>query len=906
MEFAGLEPVKWEEIELKMQLNGSEIEVKSGDTILSAAKRNGVNIPTLCNFPGHESGVCRLCLVESKESGRPVPACSTRVREGMKVVTDSDSLTEYRRTLISLYMRNHPPHPEYKGEKCDLHRYANEYGVKTDPLIELVEYKDVSHPGISFDPSLCVECRKCITACNEEQGNYVISVVGKGASSSIGFDNDVTLGSSSCASCGMCVDVCPTGALIEKNWEPADRTVTSTCPYCAVGCQIEYGIKGNNIVWARGVAEGVNEGKLCVKGKFGFQFESSPDRLTVPLVRRDGITKGPLNGRDVKEVFREATWDEALATVADRMKSTIHSSGGSSIGGIASDRSTNEDVYAFQKFMRAVVKSDNVDQSATLCHSPSAVMLSWGLGAGASTNPIYDVFNSKTIMVVGSNTDRSHPVLSANIKKARRKGAFLIVVDPRRLELAKQADMFLQIKPGTDVYLFMSMAKYIVEHDLEDKEYLENFAEGYNEFKDSLKNYSMEKASAITGLPESTIEAAAERYAASKPSSIFWTLGITEHENGSDNVSSLVNLAILTGNIGIKGGGLNPIRGQNNVQGGADVGGTSGSLPGYQNLSDPKIRGRFEDAWKTKIPDKAGMKSTEMVEDAIRKNLKLLYISGENSVRSHPNAKSVDQALRNLDFLIVQDLFLTETAEYADVVLPAASGFEKTGTYTNTERRVQLVRKILDPPGKARPDWKIYSDLSGMMGYDLGFESPSDIMDEMNLLMPTWSGITHSRLELSGLQWPVPGLESNGTEILHVNGAMRGKARMKGLSWNKSADMNYPYTLITGRERSQYHTSTMSGRAKVLNEVSLGPVIQMNKEDMVREDVLNGDKIEIESSTGSVSAVAIASDELPEGVMFTTFHYASLRANDITSPVLDPITKTPAYKDTRVRIVRAT
>ncbi len=825
----------------------------------------------------------------------------------MNIQTETPHLRNLRKGILSLLEDEHGGHAgKYE---CELERFAAEYDVNVGrrPIKRMAV--DASHPAIQLDPSVCILCRKCLIACNEEQMNDVIALTGMGARTKVSFDLGVLLGDSSCTSCGACVDACPTGALLEKGWEPAERTVITTCPYCGVGCTLEYGIAHNTIVWASGLeGKGVNQGKLCVKGKFAFQHETSRERLRVPLIRKDGVPRGPLHGRRVEDVFREATWSEALDRVAERMQKVLEDHGATSIGGIASDRSTNEDIFAFQKFMRAAVGTDNVDQSATLCHAPSAAMLSWALGAGASTNPAGDIKNARTILLVGSNTERAHPVMSSLIKQAASRGAHLIIVDPRKLEMSRYAELTLNLRPGTDVALFSAMAKFILERGWEDRVFIQARTERFEEWVKSLEPFSIEFASRVTGLAPETITRAAELYAKEKPSTIFWTLGITEHENGSDNVSSLVNLALLTGNVGKEGAGLNPIRGQNNVQGGADMGSTPGSLPGYQDFSDPAVRGKFEAKWGRTIPESKGWKSTEMIQLARGGILRLLYISGENSVRSHPDSLGLAEAFQKLDFLAVQDLFLTETAEYADVVLPAASSFEKAGTFTNTERRVQLVRPLFVPPGEARGDWEIYAELAARLGYPMPYQTSAQIMEEISGLLPSYAGITHERLEHDGIQWPVSSESQGGTPILHVREFTRGKGRFRPLEWkdrDRLRDPRYPYVLLTGRQREQYHTGTMTRRSSVVNAVTEGPFIEMNAEDMESEGLVDGDRVRVISTQGSIEAKVRASPTLQRGILFTTFHYAELPVNVLTPPTLDPVTKTPAYKDARVKVEKA-
>ncbi len=890
---------------VQFTLNGRRVEAAEGSSLLDVARREGVDVPTLCHLENHRNGVCRLCLVETDASGRVVPSCSTPVRDGMDVRTDTPHLRELRTSLLCLLREDHGHHEG--AHACELERLADRYGVRAnDTSNGRLRPVDRSHPAITFDPDLCILCRKCVIACQEDQVHGVVSLASTGTDTRIVFDGGNVLGESSCASCGACVDVCPTDALQEVGWQPAERTVRTTCPYCGVGCTVEYGVAQGRIVWARGVrGQGVNDGMLCVKGKFAFEHESSPERLQHPLVRIASVPRGPLGSRPAGAVFREASWEEALSLIAGKMQTLLATHGPSVFGGIACDRSTNEDIYAFQRLFRTAIGTNNLDASATLCHAPSAAMLSWALGTGASTNPIADLHAARTILVVGSSTERAHPVIAAHVKEAVRAGAHLVVVDPRLPELGRLAEHLLLLAPGTDVPLFSAMARYVLDQGWEDREFIAARTEGFEEWRQGLAPYTVEYAAQVTGVSADLIREVARLYATEKPSTILWSLGITEHSFGTDDVSALVNLALLTGNVGVPGSGLNPLRGQNNVQGAVDVGATSQNLPGYQSLTDAGVRQTFSRAWGTEVPRSPGLRSTEMIPAAIAGSVKFLYLVGENSLLSHPDPRGVDRALQSLDFLVVQDLFLTETAEYADVVLPAASSYEQSGTFTNTERRVQRVRPLLPPPGEARPDWEVFAELSARLGRPMPFETSADIMDELARVVPSYSGLSHARLERGGIQWPVTPERPEGTPRMHEKAFVRGRARFRPVSWAPiPVDPEYPYVLITGRQREQYHTGTMTRRSRVVTAVTEGPVVEMHPEDLRKEGVRPGDRVGLVGRGVAVTLRTVANSGLRRGVLFTTFHYREAPVNLLVPPTHDPITKTPGYKDARVRVER--
>jgi formate dehydrogenase alpha subunit len=694
------------------------------------------------------------------------------------------------------------------------------------------------------------------------------------------------------------VAVCPTGALIEKPSRFQGRsyklkTVRTVCPYCGVGCRIVLYVRDGRLVRAKGEEAPPNEGKLCVKGRFGFEFVHSKERLTKPLIRK--------NGRLV-----EASWDEALDLVAQKFKELKERYGPESLAVLASSRATNESNYLAQKFARTVLGTNNIDNCARICHAPSVHGLYRAFGSGAMTNSIAEIGGAECLFLIGSNPTEAHPVIGARIRRAVQKGTKLIVADPRDIELAKMADIHLQLRPGTDVALANAIVHHIVKQGLHSEKFIEERTENFEKMWAVVEKYTPEYAEKITGVPARLIREAAEMYAKSEPSMVLYCLGITEHRNGVETVMSVANLALVTGHIGKPSSGVSPIRGQNNVQGACDVAALPEFLPGYQRWEDPEVVKKFEEAWGVKLPPAGqGIFCSWLWEKALAGGVKGVYAIGEDVAMSEPNVDRVRRALSEMEFLVVQELFMTPTAELADVVLPAASFAEVDGTYTNTERRVQRVRKALEPPGEARPDWEIICEISKRMGYPMDYEHPSEIFEEMRKLMPIYGGITYKRLEEGpGLQWPCPTEDHPGTPYLHKGKFTRGKGRFHGIEHQGPAeepDDEYPFLLTTGRILEQYNVATMTRRTPGLEELAPENFVEVSPKDAERLRLSEGEVVRVVSRRGAVEA-RVRIRDIKEGVVWMPFHYAESPTNRITNEATDPICGTPEVKACAVRI----
>jgi formate dehydrogenase major subunit len=887
---------------VKLIIDGLEVVTRKGRTILEAAGEQGIYIPSLCHHPDLEPvGICRVCMVEVEGRGLVI-SCKTPVEEGMQVSTDSPQIDSVRRSAVELLVMNH--HDDCIGcaadGDCELQKVASYAGVTREELSKLrgptrSVPKDTSNPFYDRDMDKCILCGICVRTCDELVGVSAIDFAFRGYDTTIAVPGDKPVFDSRCVSCGECVVRCPVGALVPKHREKPARKVKTICPYCGVGCGIVLGVRGNRIVNAEGDRDCVtNRGVLCVKGRYGHDFVGHPDRLTTPLIRKNGVLK-------------KASWDEALSLVAEKF--APHR--GEAFAGLASAKVTNEENYLFQKFTRSVMGTNNVDHCARLCHAPSVAGLAQTFGSGAMTNSIAEVSDVECIFAIGTNTTSAHPVLATRMWQAVRQGAELIVANPKEIDLCRWATLHLRQRPGSDVVLMMGMARVIVDEGLYDKDFVAQRCENFEELRKSLERYDIDYVEQITGVPRQDIVRAARLYATRKPAAIFYSMGITQHSHGTDNVLATSNLALLTGNAGKPSTGVNPLRGQNNVQGACDMAALPNVLPGYQKVTDADKRAKFEEVWGCTLQPEVGLTHVEMFHAMHAGEIKVLYTMGENPILAEADANHVREAIEELDFFVAQDIFLTETAQLADVVLPAAAFAEKDGTFTNTERRVQRVRKAVEPPGEAKPDWWIICQLAqkmGAAGFD--FSESEEIMRELSSVTPQYAGIDYERIEWNGLQWPCGTREHLGTPFLYAEkfSTASGKAQFKPLEYRPPAedpDEKYPLLLTTDRSLYHFHTSSMSGRVEGLVAAHPEERLMIHPNDAEKWGVADGEEVEVASRRGDVRMKAKVTDICPVGVVSLTFHFADAPTNQLTHAALDPVAKIPETKVCAVRVQRA-
>lgn len=871
---------------IRLTVDDSDIVTEKGSTILEAALSNGIYIPHLCYHPDLKpAGACRLCMVEV-DDGELIPSCVTPVRQRMVVRTTTPEIDKARRALIELIIADH--HTDCRNcptsGQCELQKIMAylRVSVKRMPPLRLAKDElpqDTSNPFFDYDLNKCVLCGICVRTCSEIQGRDAIDFVGRGYTTKVAPFGGKPLAKSRCESCGECVVRCPVGALVLKNIQRPLAEVKTVCPYCAVGCGIYLGTRNNGIVSVRGDNDNpVNRGKLCVRGRFGWSFVHSPDRLTSPLIKRDGE-------------FVEASWDEALALVSDRLAKYK----GDQFALFTSAKCTNEANYVAQKFARAVMVSNNIDNSARLSDAPTSAGLHEGIGMRALVDSAGELENAACILAIGANVTQTHPVAGLKIRKGVQNGAKLIVINPREIDLCRSADLWLRLHPGTDVALIMGMAKVIIDDKLFDPRFVEQYCDNFEEFRKLLDDFDLDQTEKITGVSKETIVEAAKVYATAKPSVVIWSAGITQHSHGTDNVLALINLAILTGNDSKSSLGLYPLRSENNAHGVCDMGCLPNFYPGYQPVTNSELQKKFESSWGVSLSPKLGLTLTDIPQAVLGGQVKALYIMGANPVLAMPDSQKVGQALEETEFIVVQDIFLNETAKFADVVLPAASFAEEDGTFTNTERRIQRVRRAIEPIGNSRPDWEIVCELAKRLkGKGFEFSDPSEIMSEIASVSPIYEAVSYDRLENEGFQWSCDSLEDSNHKV-----------KLTPLGYRPSAEVSDEgYPLILTTDMSLYGQGVLSRKVEGLNILRGKEVVEINPKDASDLGINSGDIVRVISRRGETRIEARVTATSPLGVVTMGAH--SAETNLLTNPASDPATKTPETKVCAVRIVPET
>lgn len=894
------------EVVIDFTLNGQPVQAHAGETLWAVARRHGIEIPHLCHDQGlRPAGNCRACVVEIEGERVLAPSCCRSPTPGMVVRSDSARAVAAQKMVIELLLSDQPATP--RTRRNELTEWAAKLGVgqprfapRTQPA------PDVSHPAIAVHLDACIHCTRCLRACREVQVNDVIGLAGRGARTTIVFDMGDAMGASTCVGCGECVQACPTGALSPAQGaglQQADRRVESICPYCGVGCQLTYHIKDERILRVEGRHGPANQGRLCVKGRYGFDYVHHPQRLTVPLLRREGVPKHtPVDPQRWHEVFRAASWDEALARASEGLRRIRDTLGPRALAGFGSAKGSNEEAYLFQKLVRTGFRSHNVDHCTRLCHASSVAALLEGIGSGAVSNPVRDVAQAEFVLLIGANPTVNHPVAATWIKNAVRQGTKLVVADPRRTELARHAWRMLQFRPDTDVALLNAMMHTIIAEDLIDSAFIEARTTGFDALKAHLAAYRPEAMAPLCGIDADTIREVARAYATARASMILWGMGISQHVHGTDNARCLIALALMTGQIGRPGTGLHPLRGQNNVQGASDAGLIPMMFPDYQRVTDAAARAKFERLWGVPLDDQPGLTVVEVMDAALRGEVRGMYIVGENPAMSDPDAEHARQALAALDHLVVQDIFLTETAALADVVLPASAFPEKTGSFTNTDRLVQLGRQALQPPGQARQDWEIIQSIAQGLGLPWHYTDIGQVYEEMRQCMPSLAGLSWARLQREGaVVHPCPDEDAPGQAVVFTDHfpTPDGRGRFVPVdlvSADERPDADHPFVLITGRQLEHWHTGSMTRRSRVLDALEPDPVGLMHPQDLQRLGVAPGGLVTLRSRRGEVALYARADEGTPVGTVFVPFCYAEAAINKLTNPALDPYGKIPEFK----------
>ena len=900
---------------VKFFLDGAEVEAHPDETIWQVAHRHGNELPHLCyrHEPGYRGdGNCRACMVDIEGERVLSASCIRKPEPGMQVSTNSERASKAREMVIELLLADQDePQAEFK-------RWVDEMGVVESrfPATESIA-PDSSHPAIAVDLGRCIHCNLCVRACQEVQANDVIGMAHRGFDSAIVFDMGDPMGDSSCVACGECVQVCPTNALLPAGVEledgevAADKVVDSVCPYCGVGCQVRFHVKDNKIVQVDGRDGPANQNRLCVKGRFGMDYANHPHRLTTPLIRREDVSKTAdprFDPENPLAVFREASWEEALDLAASGLKKILDEQGPKGLAGFGSAKGSNEEAYMVQKLVRTGFKTNSVDHCTRLCHASSVAALLETIGSGAVTAPVVECLNSDLIVVIGANPTGNHPVAATFIKNAATKGAELVVIDPRRKNLANYASHYLQFEAGSDVALLNALLHVIVTEELYDRQYVEAHTEGFDEIARHVKAFPPEKMEGICGIDADTLRTVARKIAGARAAMIFWGMGIAQHVHGTDNARCLISLALLCGHVGRPGAGLHPLRGQNNVQGASDAGLIPMMYPDYRLVTHEDAREKFEAFWDTKLNHDTGLTVVEITEAIHAGDIRGVYVMGENPAMSDPDSRHTRAALAKLEHLVVQDIFMTETAAFADVILPASAWPEKDGTVTNTDRRVQMGRKALEMPGDARQDWWIIQEIANRLGLDWNYGHPRDVHEEMRHCMPSMEHISWERLEREeAVTYPCEAEDRPGHDVIFGDGfpteSTRGRfVPADVLPPDETPDEDYPLILTTGRLLEHWHTGAITRRASKLDALEPEATVHISPEDMENLGIEPGGHVRMTTRRGTIELAARREPGMPQGLVFMPFCYEEAAANILTNSALDPFGKIPELKFSAVRV----
>jgi len=910
-------PEYMNEKSIQFTLNGETVEALGDETILQVAKRHGVEIPHLCYKEGYRpDGNCRACMVEIDGERVLAPSCCRQPGKDMVVTSNSERALHSQKMILELLLSDMPQQGRSPYTlDSELDHWADKLEVFHPRFHQRKQPPaDLSHPAMAVNLDACIQCTRCVRACREEQVNDVIGMAFRGSHAEIVFDMGEPMGESTCVACGECVQACPTGALMPaKNVGliKPDKKVDSVCPYCGVGCLLTFNVKNNHIQHVEGRNGPSNHSRLCVKGRYGFDYVHHNDRLIKPLIRRDGAGKstGLVDPVEMHKYFREASWDEALDVAAKGLTKIRDEKGSHALAGFGCAKGSNEEAYLFQKLVRTGFGTNNVDHCTRLCHASSVAALLETIGSGAVSNQVADGTWADVIIVIGARPNDNHPVAATFMKNAAERGSKLILIEPYGSEMYLHADHLLKLRPGTDVLLLNSMMHTIIEENLHNRKFIEEHTDGFEALSKTVKNYPPERVAPICGIPPETIKTVARLYATADTAIIFWGMGISQHIHGTDNARCLISLALMTGQIGRPSTGLHPLRGQNNVQGASDVGLIPMVYPDYQPVADDDVRMKFEKLWGTSLDPKPGKTVVEIIHAIHDGDLNGLYIMGENPAMSDPNLNHAREALSRLDHLVVQDIFFTETCSYADVIFPASAFPEKTGTFTNTDRRVQLGRQAIEPPGDTRQDLWIIQELARRMGLPWNYNHPKEVFDEIRLATPSMSGMTWDRLEAEdSLTYPLLNVGDPGEPIIFRDGVFPtedGRGRFVPAEYvepDELPDDEYPVIFVTGRQLEHWHTGTMTRHSRVLDAIEPGPCIMINPETLKKLGLTTGDILVIESRRGRIAATSRADEHMQEGVVMMPFSYNEAAANLITNEALDPYGKIPEFKYCAVKL----